>query len=157
MTCGMTCSTWTPNRCELSLFRQEMQFGLSFDDRGRVANFVNAYPNLEISYQMAVNDEVYAGDAINLTVSISRDADDDSVPEQIADAALFPRKKTVNWWLVIGDPASRKLYGIKKTAIKHEMDIKIQFSLPAGQHQLKLYCICDSYNGQFALLGRISH
>lgn len=97
---------------------------------------------------MDTSEELSAGDPVTMSISLTRDVEEDESDEQIADAPLFPSRKMVNWWLVVGDAATRTLYGIKKTTFKRELNTKLQFSLPQGLHQLKLYVICDSYSGE---------
>jgi pre-mRNA-splicing helicase BRR2 len=90
-----------------------------------------------------------AGDPITMKVRLSRDMDEDDEDDQTADAPYYPGKKLVNWWLVVGDAAKRALYGIKKVTVKQELTTKLQFTLPQGEHKLKLYLICDSYMGEW--------
>ena len=52
-----------------------------------------------------------------------------------------------NWWLVVGEPSTRQLLSIKRVTIKKSLNVKLEFTLPKGKHQLKLYVICDSYMG----------
>lgn len=52
-----------------------------------------------------------------------------------------------NWWLVVGDAASRQLLVIKRVTVNKSLSVKLEFSLPKGTHLLKLYAICDSYIG----------
>lgn len=82
-----------------------------------------------------------------MTVRLARDVDEDDEDDQTADAPYYPGKKMVNWWLVVGDATKRALYGIKKVTVKQQLTTKLQFTLPQGEHKLKLYLICDSYMG----------
>jgi hypothetical protein len=118
--------------------------------RARVARFVNAYPNMEVNYRLDESQTLISGEPITMEVTLSRDVDeaDIAADDQIADAPLFPGKKLVNWWLVVGDHSSRALYGIKKVTVRQTLKTKLQFTLPQGSHQLKLYLICDSYTGK---------
>jgi pre-mRNA-splicing helicase BRR2 len=52
-----------------------------------------------------------------------------------------------NWWLVIGDPATRQLLAIRKVTVRKDLAVKLEFTLSKGEHKLKLYVICDSYSG----------
>jgi pre-mRNA-splicing helicase BRR2 len=115
-----------------------------------VARFVNAYPNMEVDYRLDEDQTLTSGEPIAMEVTLTRDIeeDDKAADDQIADAPLFPGKKLVNWWLVVGDHSSRALYGIKKVTVKQSLKTKLQFTLPEGSHQLKLYLICDSYTGK---------
>jgi pre-mRNA-splicing helicase BRR2 len=84
-------------------------------------------------------------------VSLSREADDDEEDidaDQSVVAPYYPSKKMANWWVVIGEPSSRQLLAIKKVTMnKKELNVKLEFTLPKGKHDLKLYVICDSYIG----------
>ena len=68
--------------------------------------------------------------------------DDDTVV-----APFYPKKKLANWWVVIGEPKTRQLLAIKKVTVHRSLAVRLEFSLPQGQHALKLYVICDSYMG----------
>jgi pre-mRNA-splicing helicase BRR2 len=115
--------------------------------RARVARFVNAYPNMEVEYKLEDLGDLTAGEPISMAVTLTRDIDEQDEVEQVADAARYAGKKLVNWWLVVGDHASRSLYGIKKVTVKESLTTKLSFTLPQGSHRLKLYLICDSYIG----------
>lgn len=52
----------------------------------------------------------------------------------------------VSWWLVVAS-VNKTLHAIKKVTVKERLEVKLEFSLPAGEHKLKLYLICDSYAG----------
>lgn len=116
--------------------------------RARVARFVNAYPNMEVEYELEDAQDPVAGEPITMAVRLVRDVDEDDDGDQIADSARYPGRKLVNWWLVVGDATSRALYGIKKVTVKSSLKTKLSFTLPQGSHRLKLYLICDSYVGK---------
>lgn len=82
-----------------------------------------------------------------LNVTLDREADESNPDDQVADAPLFPHKKMVSWWIVVGDAANKALYAIKKVTVKERLESKLEFNLAQGTHQLKLYLICDSYAG----------
>lgn len=95
-----------------------------------------------------VKGEYTAGAPITLKVSLARDVDeDDSDSDQTVVAPFYPLKKLANWWLVVGDAASRQLLVIKRVTVTKSLAVKLEFSLPKGNHSLKLYVICDSYVG----------
>jgi pre-mRNA-splicing helicase BRR2 len=112
-----------------------------------VAKFVNSYPSIEVSYAIADSDSLTSSDPVVVTVTLDREADESNPDDQVADAALFPHKKMVSWWIVVGDAATKTLYGIKKVTVKERVESKLELNLPQGQYQLKLYLICDSYAG----------
>lgn len=89
-----------------------------------------------------------AGAPIILQVALARDVDeDDESDDQNVVAPFYPSKKMPNWWLVVGDAASRQLLVIKRVTVNKSLSVKLEFTLPKGTHSLKLYVICDSYIG----------
>lgn len=116
--------------------------------RHDVATFVNAYPTLDVNFELAKGDYT-AGSPILLQVSLTRDADeeDETGDDQTVIAPFYPIKKLANWWLVIGDPKTRQLLSIKRVTVNRNINVKLEFTLPKGTHNLKLYVICDSYMG----------
>jgi len=111
-----------------------------------VAKFVNSYPTLDVSYELAKG-EYTAGAPIFIKVVLSRDADEEDPDDQIVVAPFYPVKKMANWWVVIGEPSTRQLHVIKRVTISKSLAVKLEFTLPKGTHSLKLYVICDSYVG----------
>ncbi|KAG7195644.1 DEIH-box ATPase [Scheffersomyces spartinae] len=116
---------------------------LDDDKLNDVADFVNKYPNIEISYQMS-KDTIRANEPKKITVNIERDED---MEDLTVVTQRFPHSKSESWWLVVGDQKTKQLYGIKKIAIAKETQlINMEFTLPnAGTHKLSLWCVCDSY------------
>ena len=115
--------------------------------RRDVATFVNPYPTLDVSPEL-VKGEYTASAPITLTVNLVRDVDDDNdKSDQSVVAPFYLLKKLANWWLVVGDAVSRQLVVIKKVTILKSLAVKLEFSLPAATHHLKLYVICDAYIG----------
>lgn len=121
------------------------------ENSARVAKFVNTYPNIEVSYSIEDADELDSATPITVNVTLDREVDEADTEtgsaDQIADAPHFPHRKMVSWWLVVGDPTSKQLYAIKKVTVKARLETKLDFNLPVGEWQLKLYLICDSYSG----------
>ena len=119
-----------------------------FLPRRDVATFVNSYPTLDVSYELAKGDYT-AGSPIYITVALSKDAEDEesSEDDQNVIAPYFPAKKMANWWLVVGEPSTKTLHSIKRVTVTKNLAMKLEFTLPKGTHALKLYVICDSYVG----------
>lgn len=132
-----------------------------------VANFVNNYPYVEVESNYETVEDIKASDSIILHVKLSQD-DDDEEEEDDDDvvkveeeqngkqvkaviAPFYPiRKQFCNWWVVVGDSASRNLLSIKKVILdkKKGNAFKLEFNLPKGHYDnLKLYLLADSYVG----------
>jgi pre-mRNA-splicing helicase BRR2 len=120
------------------------------DIRRDVATFVNAYPTLDVSHELVKGDYT-AGAPIVLQVALAKDADEDeedgSSDDQNVIAPFYPARKMANWWLVVGNSATRQLLVIKRVTVTKSLVAKLEFTLPKGMHKLKLYVICDSYVG----------
>ncbi len=122
---------------------------ITFLSRRDVATFVNSYPTLDVNHELAKGDYT-AGAPITIQVSLSKDADEDmdaSEDDETVVAPFYPKKKLANWWVVVGEPKTRQLLAIKKVTVHRNLAVRLEFSLPQGQHALKLYVICDSYMG----------
>lgn len=115
-----------------------------------MAAFVNSYPTLEVTHEL-VKGEYKAGSPIVLQVALSRDADEEDGDAGAADASVvapyFPGKKLANWWVVVGEQSTRQLLSIKRVTVTKSLGVKLEFTLPKGAHELRLYVICDSYVG----------
>ena len=113
-----------------------------------VARFTNAFPYIDVSFEVLDANELDSASPIMLTATLSRDMDDDEDADPTAVAPFFPSAKLVGWWLIVGDPGTRSLLGIKRVTISRTLDVRLEFSLPPGIHsRLKLYLMCDSYVG----------
>merc|ERR1712127_301190 len=64
-------------------------------------------------------------------------------------APLYPGEKKENWWVVVGDTKTNTLMSIKRIALSHKQTVKLEFIAPedAGEYELTLYCMSDSYLG----------
>lgn len=100
-----------------------------------------------MTHEVQEQDEYTSGNPIILNVNLSRDAEDDEDDGQNVVAPLYPAKKMANWWLVVGNSATRQLLAIRKVTVRRSLTAKLEFTLPQGEHKLKLYVICDSYSG----------
>lgn len=112
-----------------------------------IANFVNKYPNIELSYEL--DDETIVADEPSIiTVKIDRDVDEeDEVVDLKVESQHYTFPKRENWWVVFGEADSNKLYGIKRvTLAKASQEIKLEFTIPqAGSHNVSVWCMSDSY------------
>jgi pre-mRNA-splicing helicase BRR2 len=113
----------------------------------QVALFCNAYPDLEAKFE--VSDAPSAGSRCVVTVTLSRDEDEDVVGVPKVMSARYPQVKAEGWWLVLGDPAKNLLMSIKRVAMKADvMQIPLDFTAPKeGKYNFKLYLMSDSYIG----------
>lgn len=116
---------------------------LEGDDLQDVAEFVNKYPNVDVLYEIDLEEPFKANEPKTITVTIERDEEMDD----LAAASPFPFAKTEGWWVVIGDAELRQLYAIKKTQVAAETQlVSLEVTLPsAGHHNLTVWCMCDSY------------
>lgn len=115
--------------------------------RRDVATFVNSYPTLDVNFELSKG-EYTAGAPVTLQVSLARDIDDeDAEADATVVAPFYPSSKLANWWLVIGAPRTRALLAIKRVTVARRLGVKLEFTLPKGEHELRLYVICDSYVG----------
>lgn len=110
----------------------------------RVAEFVNKYPNIDISYELDLSEGLVANEEKEITITLERDEELDDL-EVVTSYYEFP--KSEGWWVVVGDSATKQLYAIKKTQIMAQsQQVTLSFSLPnAGEHKLSVWCMCDSY------------
>ncbi|EGV61861.1 Sec63-domain-containing protein [Yamadazyma tenuis ATCC 10573] len=107
-----------------------------------VAEFVNKYPNVDISYEL--EESVVANEPVMVTVNLERD---EEMEDLSVVSSVFESHKREEWWIVIGDAASKQLYGIKKTSIaKESQTVQLEMTIPSsGKHNLTIWCMCDSY------------
>lgn len=122
--------------------RNDILAGLDEKEVSAVADFVNKYPNLEVTYHL--EGDIIAGVPKEIAIDISRD---EEVEDVSVVSARYPDKKSENWWIVIGDSKMNELYSIKKMAITKENQlIKMHFTIPEkGKHDICVWCVCDSY------------
>lgn len=119
-----------------------------------IANFVNKYPNIELSYELS-DEAIVADEASIITVKIDREVDEDEDEENnggpVVDLAVesqhYPYAKRESWWVVFGEAGSNKLYGIKRVTLsKASQEVRLEFTIPeAGKHKVSVWCMCDSY------------
>ena len=77
-----------------------------------VARVCNRYPNIEVSYEIANEDEVEAGDSVEMVVQLEREMEDGELGPVITPR--YPKRKDEAWWLVVGDVKKGTLAAIKR-------------------------------------------
>lgn len=125
------------------------RLGLSQNQLAEAANFTNdKYPDLELEHEVVDADEIRAGEPAYLSIKITRNVEEDDEFDSIVHAPFYPTKKMENWWLVVGDDKSRSLLAIKRVTIGRELNVRLEYTIPAaGEHNLKLFLMSDSYIG----------
>jgi len=120
-----------------------------------VAVFCNNYPNVEVAFEVQDSDELTTGDPVQIMVTLEREVDEDEMTEEelaglgSVSAPLFPQEKKEGWWVVVGDTSSNTLHALKRVALSRKESVMLEFLAPeeAGDYNLTLFCICDSYLG----------
>ena len=114
-----------------------------------VANVCNAYPNVELDFEVTNAEDIHPGDNVTLFVDLQR-ADEDE-EEEVGDvvAPFFPEKRVEGWWVVVGDAAKNTLLSIKRVTLRQKARVKLDFTAPdtPGEHKYTLYLMSDSYAG----------
>ena len=127
---------------------------LSDVEMADVAVFCNNYPNVEVSFAVQHADDVTSGEPVQMVVNLEREIDGEMSTEELAElgkvsAPLFPLEKKEAWWLVVGDTACNKLYALKRVNLAQKQKVVLDFLAPeeAGDYNLTLFCMSDSYLG----------
>ena len=125
------------------------RLNLSQNQLAQAANFTNdKYPDLELEHEVLEVDEIRAGEPAYLAVKITRNIEEDEEHDTSVHAPFYPAKKMENWWLVVGDDKTRNLLAIKRVTIGRELSVRLEYTVPAaGEHNLKLLLMSDSYVG----------
>ncbi|CAM9667618.1 unnamed protein product, partial [Hapterophycus canaliculatus] len=101
---------------------------------GDVANFCNAFPNVEMAFEVQDSDDVTAGDPVSLLVTLEREGEEDEdEPEGgwgKVCAPLYPKSKTEAWWVVVGDKKKNTLLAIKRVTLMRKTRAKLEFAAP---------------------------
>ena len=125
------------------------RLGLDNKQLAQAAAFTNEkYPNVDIDFEVEDPESIATGTPAYLKVKISREVEEEDEPDTTVHAPFYPQKKMENWWLVVGEESSKTLLAIKRVTIGRKLDLKLEF-IPqkAGEQELKLYLMCDSYVG----------
>lgn len=113
-----------------------------------VAIVCNHYPNIDLSYELSVEEkEVPAKSNLQVVVQLERELDENDLP--VVHAPFYPKEKAEGWWLVIGEPDLNVLHTIKRITFQKRNQSKLEFVAPeqGGKHKFILYFMCDSYAG----------
>jgi len=101
-----------------------------------VARFCNRFPNVELNYELQDKDGISAGAATTLLVNLERDADEEEEggaaaagPVGPVIAPFFPQRKEESWWLVLGDPVSKR-YVCVRPRWRADATICVPLALP---------------------------
>ncbi|KAF2071489.1 hypothetical protein CYY_007184, partial [Polysphondylium violaceum] len=108
------------------------------------------YPDIDISYQVQDEDDLYADSAMSIEVVVERDIDEENINDSvnIVNAPFYPKEKVGGWWVLVGDPKTNQLYSIKRISFTKKTKVKLDFATPpVGSHTLTLYLMSDSYSG----------
>ncbi|KAJ1033874.1 hypothetical protein NDA16_000082 [Ustilago loliicola] len=135
---------------DLSEGERDELLGLDKKQLAQVAQFVNGFPYVELSYTILTpSEEINASDPIVVRVHLEKDDDEGEGDEAlVVQSSFYPNRKLVQWWVVIGDPATRNLVAIKKVTIRKTLDLELEVTLPKGRwDRLKIWLVCDSYAG----------
>ncbi|ODQ78795.1 hypothetical protein BABINDRAFT_167978 [Babjeviella inositovora NRRL Y-12698] len=125
--------------------RDSIMAGLTPREVNKVAEFVNAYPNIEVTCEMG---EIISDEPCDVVVTLSKDEEEEEDDDDdVVVAPFYPSAKRAQWWVIIGDAATKQLYAIKKTNISGAVTkVKLQVSVPtAGKQELSVWAMCDSY------------
>ncbi|KAL3945346.1 MAG: hypothetical protein SGBAC_000551 [Bacillariaceae sp.] len=120
-----------------------------------VAVFCNNYPSIEVSFEVQDSDDVTTGDPVQVVVELEREVDEDEMDEEeiaslgTVSAPLYPEEKKEAWWIIIGDISSNTLHALKRVNLLQKQKVILEFLAPeeAGDHNLTLFCMSDSYMG----------
>lgn len=130
----------------MALEDDEREELLNFDNDklNCIAEFVNTYPNIELTYSIDLSKPLEAGRPFKILVTLTRDEEAESL-DVVAHRFPFSRKE--NWWIVAGEASKRELFCIKK--VSQAAEVK-EYELEAtihekGRQKLTLWCVSDSY------------
>eukprot|EP00808_Paulinella_micropora_P006106 g54769.t1 len=120
-----------------------------------VALACNAYPDIELKYNVVDEKNVKAGERVVLNVTLTRDPEEEEEDAAVGVpkcfAPRFPEMRAEGWWLVVGrkGKAQDELTAIKRVAMnKKTVQVKLDFiAPPQGSHDLILYFMSDSWMG----------
>jgi pre-mRNA-splicing helicase BRR2 len=84
-----------------------------------VAHTANAYPSIELTYDIEDAEELSAGEPIVINVHLEREVDEDEEVNTTVPAPFFPGgKKNEQWWVVVGRKDTRELLSVKRVSVR---------------------------------------
>lgn len=114
---------------------------MSNENLEEIAQICNAYPSVSLKFEG--EQEGVTGNVMNVYVQLDREGAVSQV-----HAPFYPIDKEEQWWVVIGQPKTNRLMGIKKVKIGEGLNVCISFIAPEiGSHECMVYLLCDSYLG----------
>ena len=125
---------------------------LDKENIAKIANVCNRYPeiNLEIKF-IDDNNNFNLGDNICAEIILNRTLIDNSNNGILTNvySNYYPKVKEENWWIIIGDEVSNKLFFIRKLYFNKSLKIPVNFEGPEseGIYSYKVFLICDSWIG----------
>ena len=116
------------------------------------ATFTNdKYPSIELDFSVVDPSDIVAGSPAHLAITLTREVDEDASDAEAdtsVHAPFYPSPKTENWWVVVGEEATKSLLAIKRVTVGKSLQMKLEFVVPGpGEHKLKCFLMCDSYVG----------
>ena len=110
-----------------------------------VAAACNAYPNIDLNFEVEDKDDICSGDAVTIICELERDGGEAPGPVK---APYYPKRKDEGWWLVVGDTKSGGLLSIKRVMLQARSKMKLEFVAPEpGDYEYTLFFMSDSYLG----------
>ena len=129
-----------------------------------VARFCNRYPNVSVSYEVENEGETVApADNVAVTVKLEREDAEilDSAGLGVVYAPRYPKTKTENWWVIVGDPKANSCLAIKRVTLEKSLMVRERCSVHPAMcaitpaiHVLALClhrCLCMGCSGQVKL------
>ena len=103
-----------------------------------IAKVCNAYPNIEVNYEVEDADEVTVGSAIAVVVDLERDGDPTKV-----HAPYYPTAKDEGWWLLVGNPETNELHSIKRVNVGAAAKARLELEAPdtPGEYEVRAACL----------------
>jgi len=110
-----------------------------------VAATCNAYPNIDMNFEVQEADDICSGDSVTIIAELERDGGETPGPVK---APYYPKRKDEGWWLVVGDPKANSLLSIKRVSLQSRSKVKLEFVAPEqGEYNYTLFFMSDSYLG----------